>query len=85
MINIRLVTSIGCSECESAKQILQEAKTLFPAIKIEEIDVMSRRGIELTTKFGFMANPGMIINGEFFSSGALNKNQFFKKMQQLSA
>lgn len=84
MITIQFITSLGCSECEKAKLILQEAKSAFPDIEVKEIDVMSQRGISLFTKHSIMASPGIIINGELFSVGSLDKEKLFEKISRLS-
>ncbi|MBI4009211.1 thioredoxin family protein [Candidatus Roizmanbacteria bacterium] len=85
MITIQFITSLGCAECEKAKSILQEAKSTFPDIEIKEIDLMSQKGISLVTKYGIMANPGIIVNDKFFSAGNLDKEKLFEKIKQLSS
>ena len=85
MIIIQFITSLGCTECEKAKTILQEVKTNFSHIEIKEIDLMSQKGINLITKYGIMANPGIIVNDEFFSAGNLDKEKLFKKIKLLSS
>lgn len=85
MITIQFITSLGCSECEKAKLILQEAKSVFPDVEVKEIDVMSQRGISLFTKYSIMASPGIVINDELFSVGSLDKEKLFEKISRLSA
>ena len=80
MITIEFITSLGCIECEKAKQILQEAKSAYRNIAIKEIDVMSQKGISLVTKYGIMASPGIIINDELFSVGKLEKQKLFERI-----
>ncbi|MBI4225893.1 thioredoxin family protein [Candidatus Roizmanbacteria bacterium] len=80
MITIQFLTSQSCSECFQAKQILKEAKAKYPNLKIEEYDVMCLKGLELAVKYGIMANPGVIINGELFSVGSLDKEKLFEKI-----
>ena len=52
-------------------------------MQIEEIDVVTPKGMELVQKYGIMASPGIIINNELFSTGALNKEDFVKKLNEL--
>ena len=52
-------------------------------MQIEEIDAATAKGMELVQKYSIMASPGIIINGELFSTGALNKEDFVKKLHQL--
>ena len=67
MISIQFITSLGCAECERAKQILQEAKSIFTDVEIKEIDLMSEKGISLVARHSIMASPGIVINDELFS------------------
>ena len=83
MITIQFITSLGCVECDKAKQILQEVKSAFPDIQIKEIDLLNPKGISLVTKYGIMASPGIIINEELFSVGSLDKKKLFKKISSL--
>ncbi len=83
MINIQFITSVGCVECERAKKIFEELKPQYPEMHIEEIDVTTPKGMELIQKYGIMASPGIVINGELFSTGALNREEFIKKLQSL--
>ncbi len=85
MILIQFLTAPGCNECEKAKIILNEIKSLYPKVEVKEIDVMSLKGLTLATEHGIMSNPGIIINGELFSTGILNKEKLFKKIKSLES
>lgn len=80
MITIQFITSLGCAECEKAKRILQEVKSVYRNIDIKEIDVMSQKGISLVTKYGIMASPGIIIDDELFSVGSLEKQKLLERI-----
>ena len=83
MINIQFVTVPGCHECAKAKEIFKELQPQYPQMQIEEIDATTPKGVELLQKYGIFASPGIIINGELFSTGALNKDEFIKKLNGL--
>lgn len=83
MINIKFVTVPGCHECAKAKQIFEELKPQYPEMQITEINVTSPEGMALVQKYGILSSPGIIINDELFSTGALNKNEFIKKLNEL--
>lgn len=83
-ISIQLITSKDCSECIQAKQVLKEAKLKFSNLQIKEYDVMDLKGLELAVKHGVMANPGIIINGELFSAGSLNKEKLLAYLHSKS-
>ncbi len=83
MINIQFVTVPGCHECAKAKKIFEELKTQYPEMQIKEINATSTEGIALVQKYGIFSSPGIIINDELFSTGALDKSEFIKKLDAL--
>ena len=84
MIKIQFVTVPGCHECAKAKKIFEELKPNYPEMQIEEINVTTPQGTELVQKYGIFSSPGIIINGELFSTGALHKDEFVKKLDELN-
>lgn len=84
MINIQFVTVPGCHECAKVKEIFEELKPKYPQMRIEEINVTTPQGTELVQKYGIFSSPGIIVNGELFSTGALNKDKLIKKLDELS-
>lgn len=82
-INIQFITVPGCHECARARKVFEELKPLYPEMEIQEIDATTEEGIEIVSKYGIFASPGIIINGELFSSGGLNKNLFVKKLSEI--
>jgi len=84
-VYLQFLTSEGCSDCWHAKRIFDEVKDKFPDLKleVEEIDVTSLKGLELVIKHSVMSNPGIIINGELFSTGSLDKEKFISKILSL--
>ncbi len=83
MINIQFLTVPGCHECAKAKEIFEEIKPQYPEMQIEEIDGTTSKGMEIAQKYSVMASPGIIINNELFSTGALSKEDFVKKLNEL--
>lgn len=85
MIRIQFLTAPGCMECQRAKIIFQEVKKEFPYLKlqIDEIDITTLKGLELAVEHSILSNPGIIINGEFFSAGSLDKEKFISKILSL--
>lgn len=85
MIQIQFLTAPGCSECEQAKIVFQEVKKEFPYLKlqIDVIDITTLKGLELAVEHSILSNPGIIINGELFSAGFLNKKKFVSKILSL--
>lgn len=84
MIKIQEVSAPGCSHCEDARRLLkEEIKSQFPNVEIEFIDMLSEKGQKVVQEYYIMASPGIIINGELFSVGGLNKNKLIEKIKSL--
>ena len=82
-VTIQELSSPGCSHCASAKNILEEIGPQFPEVEIEYIDMFSEQGQKMVPQYGIMSSPGIVINGELFSSGDLNKENLIAKIKSL--
>jgi len=81
-IIIQEVTSPGCSHCAAAKKILEgEIKPNFPDVEIEYIDMTTEQGQKMIQQYGIMSSPGIIVNGELFSVGGLDKDKLIEKIK----
>ncbi|MCP6718164.1 MAG: thioredoxin family protein [Patescibacteria group bacterium] len=78
---IQFLTMVGCHNCAAAKKIFDEIIPDFPNVEVEEIDIASARGQEIVQKHGIMSSPGIIIDGELFSTGGLDKEKLIKKLK----
>ena len=81
--HVQLVIASGCQHCEGVKKILSEVKTQYPALQVEEIDATTSQGMELAAKHSILASPGVLLNGELFSIGGINKGKFIQKLNSL--
>ena len=82
---IQEVTSPGCSHCAAAKKILEgEIKPNFPEVEIGYIDMVTEQGQKMIQQYGIMSSPGIIVNGELFSVGGLDKNKLVEKIKSLN-
>jgi len=85
MIKIQEVSTEGCHKCAEAKTILEEEiKPQFPNVEIEYIDMVSEQGQKMGQDHGIMSSPGIVINGELFSIGGLDKGKLIDKIKELS-
>jgi len=84
-IKIQELSTPGCSHCASAKQTLEEEiKPQFPEVEVEYVDMMSEQGQKMVQQYGIMSSPGIVVNGDLFSVGGLNKNKLVEKIKSLS-
>ena len=85
MIKIQELSTPGCSSCASAKELLEkEIKPNFPEVEVEYIDMITEQGQKMVLKYGIMSSPGIIVNGELFSIGRLDKDKLIKKIKESS-
>lgn len=84
-ITVQLVSTPGCTHCEQVREVLREVKPEYPDIQIQELDATNPDGLELVTKHGILTSPGVIINGELFATGGINKGDLIKKLNSLVA
>lgn len=80
---VQFVTSPGCQHCEQARKIFNELKPQYKELEVEEIDITTSKGMDLAMKHSIFASPGIIVNGEPFSTGGLNKEKFVAKLKSL--
>lgn len=86
MIKIQELSTPGCSHCAEAKKILEgEIKPQFPEVEIEYIDMMTEQGQKMVQDYGIMSSPGIVVNGELFAVGGLDKNKLIEKLKELSS
>ena len=83
MNKIQFLTMIGCHNCAAAKKIFDEIMPNFPKVEIKEIDIAKPEGQKLVQKFGIMSSPGIVINGELFSTGGVDKEKLVAKLKSL--
>jgi len=84
-VKIQEVSTQGCVNCAAAKKLLkEEIQPNFPDVDIEYIDMLSDQGMKMVQQYGIMSSPGIIVNGELFSTGGLNKEKLIEKIKSLS-
>ena len=84
MIKLEEVFIPNCRECIHFKKIWEEIKNDFPGVEFQEVDGLNPEGQELIQKYGILAAPGIIINGELFLTGAVNKEKLVEKLKSLN-
>ena len=84
-IKIQELSTKGCNHCQEARKILEEEiKSQFPNVEMEFVDMLTEQGQKMVQKYGIMSSPGIIVNGELFSMGGLDKKKLIDKIKSLS-
>ncbi len=85
-VTLQTVSVPGCVDCARFKRLWDEKLSKeFPSITLQEINAITPEGQELVGKFGIMASPGVIVNGELFSVGAVNEQALRDKLVSLKS
>lgn len=83
-ITVIEVVAPGCQHCIRIKQyLLERFKAAHPEVDVRILDVISPEGQGLAQKHLILASPGIIINGELFSTGGLDVEKFEKMIVSL--
>ncbi len=78
------LSSPGCHNCAAFKKLWEEIKPNWPNVTFKEVSIIDAEGQALVQKHQIMASPGILLNGELFSTGGVNKDDFIKKLGELS-
>ncbi len=78
------LTSPGCVHCKEFEAFWRSIEKDWPNVEYKNVSIMTPEGQALALKYGIFASPGVIINGELFSSGGVSKEKFVAKLKELS-
>ena len=84
MIKLQEVSSPGCHNCRAFEEWWHSVEKDFSNVDFEKIDVTTPAGQELAGKHMIFSSPGIIINGELFSTGGFSKEELVKRLKELS-
>lgn len=74
----------GCQHCAAFREFWRSVEKDWPQVKFREVSVTTLEGQELAGKHLIFASPGIILNGELFSTGGVNKELFLARLKELS-
>ena len=78
------LTSPGCHNCAAFKDFWETEKLNWPNVTFKELSIVDPEGQEMVQKHQIFASPGIIINGELFSTGGLDQDKFIEKLKEVS-
>ena len=78
------LSSPGCHICKTFEEFWHGVENQFPNVQYKNISVISPLGMELAGRHMILASPGIIINGELFSTGGFDQEKFINKIKELS-
>jgi len=79
------LTAPGCVHCAEFAEFWHSIEKDWPNVTFIEKSITTPEGQELAQKHMIMASPGIVLNGELFSTGGVNKEKFVEKLKELSS
>jgi len=83
-ITVTEVTSPNCVHCAAFKKWWDEISGDWPNVQFKAVSITETEGEELVQQHMIMASPGIIINGELFSTGGVDQKKFVAKLKELA-
>jgi len=81
MVLLQSISVPGCVECRKFDEWWLKNSASFPNVKYEKIVIgEDPRWQELVLQYQIMTSPGIVINGELFSTGGVNTEKLSKKL-----
>lgn len=78
------LTSPGCERCAAFREWWHSIERDWPQVRIKEVSITTAEGQSLAGKHLIFASPGIILNGELFATGGVDKEKLLKKLHELS-
>jgi len=78
------LSSPGCHSCQVFEEFWHRVEDQFPNVQYKNISVVSDEGMEMASKYMVLTSPGIVINGELFSTGGVNQEKLVNKIKELS-
>ena len=79
------LSSPGCTHCAAFRSFWHTIEKDWPNVTFKDISLTTPEGQEMVQKFMIFASPGIILNGELFSTGGVNQKEFVEKLKELSS
>lgn len=74
----------GCKICHEFEQFWHSIEKDWPNVTYKNVSVTTPEGQEIAQKYMILASPGIILNGELWSTGGFDKDKFLAKIKELT-
>lgn len=82
---VESLSSPGCHNCKIFEEFWHSVASQYPGVKYRNVEVVTPEGMKMAQKYTILSSPGIIINGELFSMGGVDKDKFLAKIRELSS
>lgn len=83
-VTVEELSSPGCHICRQFEEFWRAIEKDWPNVTYTNVSVLTPEGQDMVQKHMIMASPGIILNGELWSTGGFHKEKFVQKLRELS-
>ena len=83
-IVVEELSAPGCVHCKEFERFWRSIEKDWPNVEYKNISVTTPEGQELAGRHMIFSSPGVLINGEVFSTGGVNKDKLLERLKELS-
>lgn len=81
MLNMTMLTAVGCRPCARAKELLWALQAEYPGLTVTEVDIGSEEGIELATRHRVWTLPVIFVDGRVLLAGKVDDAELRWKLE----
>ena len=85
LVVLEELQSPGCTHCAAFRAFWHTIEKDWQNVTFKDISLTTPEGQKMVQKYMIFASPGIILNGELFSTGGINQKEFIEKLKELSA
>lgn len=78
------LSSPGCHICKQFEEFWHSIEKDWPNVTYKNVSVVTNEGQEMAQKYMIFSSPGIIVNGELWSTGGFHKGKFIQKLKEVS-
>jgi len=80
MVNLEIISSPGCANCEKAKNLILKIAKDYTYLKVKEMSIIDNP--ELAIKYQIMSSPWVVINGRLVFSWWVNEKELRNEIEK---
>jgi len=80
MVEIKLLTSPGCSACKASKDKIKNVLSKFKDLNVKEIDILEHPDVVI--KYNIMSTPVIVIDEKVAFTGVPDEDELKKRINK---
>jgi len=84
IVVLETLSSPGCHNCTVFKEFWNGIRNNWQNVQLKEMSIITSEGLTMVEKHKIFSSPGIVLNGELFSTGVVDTDRFVQKLTELS-